>query len=461
MKVLFLSADTGGGHRASAESLARQFQIHFPGSTYDLLDVWSNDGCWPYKTLVPAYKHLSAHPRQWRFLYHLSNSRPYEIAMDFHSTACCERKIRRRMASYNPDVVVSVHPAMNNAPMIAIKKISKKAGKHIPFFTVVTDLGSGHATWFQKSVERLYLASERLYKLAKRRGRTPDENIVMTGLPIRHDFAVQAEKMGAGGRTSEEGKAYCRSVKEELGLDSEKPMVLLMGGGEGVGALSTIVEELYVQLVNQGVDATVCVVCGRNEKLKTELAERDWEKVLAGEHKVKRRWYSRIFRRRRSNKIQETLDRVHHEHDSEESTEAQARGKVDVVGLGFVTKMAEYMVAADVLVSKAGPGTIAEAAAVGLPVMLTSFLPGQEAGNVDFVLEKGFGDFCDEPTAIADEVACWLQDPKLLETMSLEARAAGHPTAAADIVLDIGSITHTWMALNGPKANTDVSKLTL
>lgn len=45
--------------------------------------------------------------------------------------------------------------------------------------------------------------------------------------------------------------------------------------------------------------------------------------------------------------------------------------------------MAEYMVAADILVTKAGPGTIAEAAAVGLPIMVTSHLPGQEAGNVD------------------------------------------------------------------------------
>lgn len=92
--------------------------------------------------------------------------------------------------------------------------------------------------------------------------------------------------------------------------------------------------------------------------------------------------------------------------------------------------------------------------------MLTSYLPGQEAGNVDFVLEKGFGDYCDEPVTIADEVTCWLQDSKLLETMSHEAQKAGHPTAAADIVKDIGSITHTWMALNGPdSANIDTSKL--
>ena len=44
LKVLFLSSDTGGGHRASAESLARQFQLLYPGSTYDLLDVVEKDG---------------------------------------------------------------------------------------------------------------------------------------------------------------------------------------------------------------------------------------------------------------------------------------------------------------------------------------------------------------------------------------------------------------------------------
>lgn len=448
-----MSADTGGGHRASAESLAKQFLIHFPGSTYDLLDVWTEDGVLPYRTLVDSYKHLSAHPRQWQFLYHLSNSRPWELAMDWHSTKWCEKRIRRRIASYNPDVVVSVHPAMNNAPMIATRKLSRALGKHIPFFTVVTDLGSGHCTWFQKTVDKMYLASERLYRLAKRRGRTPDENIVMSGLPIRHDFAVQAQAMID--RNTEQGKIYQKQMKAALGIKDDRPMILLMGGGEGVGSLSTIVDEVYSSLVQHGVDATICVICGRNEKLQNNLKERDWAGVLAQEHKVrKRRFLSRLFgSRRRSREIQASLERgAAHEDDP------QARlGNVDVLGLGFITNMAEYMVAADILVTKAGPGTIAEAAAVGLPVMLTSFLPGQEAGNVDFVLEKGFGDYCDDPVAIGKEVAYWLQDPGTLTALSRKAQEAGHPQAAADIVTDIGSITHTWLALNGGHQSQDMS----
>lgn len=111
--------------------------MHFPGSTYDLLDVWTEDGVWPYRTLVDSYKHLSAHPQQWRFLYHLSNSRPWEIGTDIHTSLTCERKIRKRIATYKPDVIVSVHPAMNHVPMRAVRKISKEQGKHIPFFTYV------------------------------------------------------------------------------------------------------------------------------------------------------------------------------------------------------------------------------------------------------------------------------------------------------------------------------------
>lgn len=391
---------------------------------------------------------------------------------DIHSTLSCERKIRRRIASYDPDVIVSVHPAMNNVPMIAARKISKVKGKHIPFFTyveiilwrfcmaccfltitlilfsrsgtlrwnsVVTDLGSGHCTWFHPTVDKLYLASERMYRLAKRRGRTPDENIVMTGLPIRHDFAVQAEALGD--RTSPEGKAYQRQVKETLGLDTERRMILVMGGGEGVGSLSDIVDQLYKELTRTGVDATICVVCGRNAKLQKELSEKDWSSLLdASEPAPKRRrgWFRRF---RRGKNVSDPI-----------STEtASAPGNVQVVGLGFVTRMAEYMVAADVLVTKAGPGTIAEATAVGLPVMLTSFLPGQEAGNVNFCIDKGFGAYNKDPVEISQIVAAWCRNESILKELSHHSKAAGNPHAAADIVLDIGSTTHSWMALNQAK----------
>jgi len=234
---------------------------------------------------------------------------------------------------------------------------------------------------------------------------------------------------------------YQHRVREQIlpqMPDLDQPVILLMGGGEGVGSLSDIVDELYTVFYHKGIDATICVVCGRNEKLQTSLAERDWdqvvEKLSTGDRNQRRKKRRRLFSRRPRLEPYPTSSK---------------KGHVQVVGLGFVTNIAEFMVAADILVSKAGPGTLAEAAAVGLPVLMTSFLPGQEAGNVDVVIESGFGDYCDEPVYIADEVSTWLQRPEYLAEMSRNAQAVGHPDAAAEIVLDIGSITHTWMALNG------------
>ena len=91
---------------------------------------------------------------------------------------------------------------------------------------------------------------------------------------------------------------------------------------------------------------------------------------------------------------------------------------------------------------------------MGLPVMLTSFLPGQEAGNVDVVLESGFGDYCEDPVEIGQEVASWMADSALLDDMSRKAKTTGRPHAAADIVLDIGQETNTWKSLSGISPRT-------
>ena len=337
----------------------------------------------------------------------------------------------------------SVHPMMTNVPVLSCKKISKETGRHLPMFTVVTDLGSAHCLWFANGVEKMFVGSEQVKALAKARGKVPDEKLKLIGLPIRHDFALQAEKLGD--RMSPQGQAYQRQVRTELGLPfTDRPTILAMGGGEGVGSLERIVDALYVELVSQGIDALILVVCGRNEKLKKSLETRDWAEVFQTWSNAKARYgvgkpsmidacgtsmslrggciesstVTGSIRRMLSsgtlnvgNMISVPTEEEQKENAPEEkkdepmpidsletasialadSLEGKMPGNVHVMGLGFVTQMAEYMVAADVLVTKAGPGTISEAAAVSLPVMLTSFLPGQEEGNIDFVIDGGFG----------------------------------------------------------------------
>jgi len=561
IKVLFLSSDTGGGHRASAQSLARQFELLFPGSTYDLLDLATEAYLPPYNSIVSYYKHLSAHPSQWKLLYGVTNSRFMERAVDTNikvMTVMCERGIRKKIKSYEPDVVVSVHPLQTSVPILSCAKISHETGKHLPMFTVVTDLGSAHSTWFANGVEKMFVGSTQIYNLAKERGKVPDDKLVLVGLPIRHDFAVEAENLGD--RWSPEGKEYQKSVRAKLSLPAtDRKTLLVMGGGEGVGSLSNIVDAMYCELVKQGINAVICVVCGRNETLKTSLEKRDWDRVFQQHSTQKKRSTRRAFfptmpsvfadlsgcgddeispvgcieaggvtrslrkilssgtllnsdsnpvfipspskaleEEKKEDKYcipntgsledtsNENQTNEEHRHgtynraasigpiqmhetkagpsanlaliendviDPQISTIGsitQDLGKVEVVGLGFITNMAEYMVAADILVSKAGPGTISEAAALSLPVLLTSFLPGQEEGNVDYVVDGGFGSYCQDtdPQAVGEEIAQWLKDEDKLKRMSAAAKAKGAPYAARDIVQMIGDSTLKWREHN-------------
>ena len=59
------------------------------------------------------------------------------------------------------------------------------------------------------------------------------------------------------------------------------------------------------------------------------------------------------------------------------------------------------------IVTKAGPGTIAEACCCGLPIMLSGYLPGQESGNVGHVVDGGFGAYSSDPSELAR--TAWLR----------------------------------------------------
>lgn len=64
---------------------------------------------------------------------------------------------------------------------------------------------------------------------------------------------------------------------------------------------------------------------------------------------------------------------------------------VELFPLSFTPDIALYMGASDVVITKAGPGVIFEALYMQKPVIISSFIPGQEKGNVQFVIEEGVG----------------------------------------------------------------------
>jgi 1,2-diacylglycerol 3-beta-galactosyltransferase len=176
-------------------------------------------------------------------------------------------------------------------------------------------------------------------------------------------------------------------LRDQLGLAPDKTTVLLVGGGEGMGPVYEIAcaisrAELPVQLV---------IIAGRNKGLQKKLEATEWE--------------------------------------------------IPVIAKGFVTNMPDWMSASDLIITKAGPGTIMEALACGLPILLSGFLPGQEEGNVTFVEENGVGVLRDQPEEIARTLAGWLAPgDDTLTRFAARARELARPGAALEIAAILDDI---------------------
>ncbi|KAJ6699852.1 MONOGALACTOSYLDIACYLGLYCEROL SYNTHASE [Salix purpurea] len=118
---------------------------------------------------------------------------------------------------------------------------------------------------------------------------------------------------------------------------------------------------------------------------------------------------------------------------------------------GFETQMEKWMGACDCIITKAGPGTIAEALIRGLPIILNDYIPGQEKGNVPYVVDNGAGVFTRSPNETAKIVTEWFctkTDER--ERMSENALKVAQPEAVFDIIKDI----HELARARGPLANT-------
>lgn len=176
-------------------------------------------------------------------------------------------------------------------------------------------------------------------------------------------------------------------LRARLKLRADRFAILLVGGGEGMGPLRAIARALD----RSNLPIQLIIIAGRNETLFKQLNNLNWNVPTRIE--------------------------------------------------GFVTNMPEWMRASDLVITKAGPGTIMETLAAGKPMILSGYLLGQEEGNVAFVREMGVGVLCTTPHAIVHQLREWLDGKHAdLYKMQEHAKRAAHPNAAIEIVQEIARL---------------------
>jgi 1,2-diacylglycerol 3-beta-galactosyltransferase len=292
-------------------------------------------------------------------------------------------KGRSFMEAYEPDVVVSVNPIFNATLFDSIPK-------PCPFVLVVTDPVSAHWSWVEPRAEKVFVGTSRARDdYLQRSGHDPND-VLVAGQPISSVYYTAPRPSGA---------ADLASLRTRLGLDPNgPPVVLLTGGGEGCGNLEAICaafDDASRRGSNDGrLDFQLVVVCGRNTLLETKLRRRYQRyHVFDGEP----------TNNKNSNTQSTPLSFPdQREVAKEKETPVGSPLRWQPLGsnsllhrhrqvLGFVTNFVELLDAADCVVSKAGPGTVWEARARRRPIVLHSWIPGQEEGNVEHVRKRGWG----------------------------------------------------------------------
>ncbi|KAG6586376.1 Monogalactosyldiacylglycerol synthase 2, chloroplastic, partial [Cucurbita argyrosperma subsp. sororia] len=387
--VLILMSDTGGGHRASAEAIRDAFQIEF-GDEYQIFvkDVWKEYTGWPLNDMERSYKFMVKHVQLWKVAFHSTSPRWIHSVYLAAIAAYYAKEVEAGLMEYKPDIIISVHPLMQHIPLWVLKWQGLQ--KKVVFVTVITDLNTCHPTWFHPGVNRCYCPSEAVAKRALLDD-IEESRIRVYGLPIRPSFARAVLQKD--------------ELREELEMDPELPAVLLMGGGEGMGPVKKTAKALAESLYdkdNEKAIGQIVIICGRNQTLASTLEAFEW--------------------------------------------------KIPVKVRGFEKQMEKWMGACDCIITKAGPGTIAEALIRGLPIILNDYIPGQEKGNVPYVVDNGAGVFTRSPKETAAIVAQWFSTKtEELHTMSQNALKLAQPEAVFDIVRDIHELAcqRVFEAANG------------
>jgi UDP-N-acetylglucosamine:LPS N-acetylglucosamine transferase len=107
--------------------------------------------------------------------------------------------------------------------------------------------------------------------------------------------------------------------------------------------------------------------------------------------------------------------------------------RMPVRALGYVDDIAGLMRSADVLVTKAGGMTLAEAFCCGVPVVVHDVLPGQESGNLEYVLSKRAVAYAPHGPALARVVAELYADPGRRKGLAARGATLARPDAAQRI----------------------------
>ncbi|HXG09435.1 MAG TPA: glycosyltransferase [Gemmataceae bacterium] len=366
-RILILSASVGAGHLRAAQAVEVALRRMVPEATVKNLDVMELTNAAFRRIYARSYLDLvNKAPHVLGYFYDLLDqpSRSGKNRADRLRLAVEKLnlgKFIRLLESEPQDLIINTH----FLPAEIIASLRRQERLNVPQVTVTTDFET-HRLWVNQPCDHYFTATEEGAEYLCHWG-VPRDHITATGIPIHPVFSEPKDR------------AACLA---KHGLAGDRPVILQMAGGFGVGPI----ERLYRALLDVELPLEVVVVAGRNAEAKAQLEAI----VPPPRHRTK------IY--------------------------------------GFTDEIDELMAAADIVLSKPGGLTTSETLARGAVMAIVNPTPGQEFRNSDFLLENGAAIKINTIGTLAYKLTRLLKDPVRLEQLKANVQRLARPRAAFAVV---------------------------
>jgi processive 1,2-diacylglycerol beta-glucosyltransferase len=247
-RVLILSADVGEGHAAAARALAQQVNASDQEAEVFVIDGLAAMGRVLRQVVQDGYRvQLRFFPWSYTLVYWLlERVPPVRWLTRWQLCLFGARALARRIAEYEPDVIVSTYPAVT----VVLARLRRTGAVSCPTVATITDL-TGLFFWAQPGIDmHLVMYGESMPSV---------ERIAGPGSARLVRPLISAEFL----------QPRCPlQARRALDLPEEGRLVVVSGGGWGVGDVEGAVRELCRVAE---VSSIVCLA-GYNEQLHERLS---------------------------------------------------------------------------------------------------------------------------------------------------------------------------------------------
>jgi processive 1,2-diacylglycerol beta-glucosyltransferase len=360
-RILLMYISEVSGHRSATMAIDKALKLVCPSVETLNINAFHYTNPISEKVVNRIYMSLiKKAPKVWDYLYDNPHivKRVEKIKKAVHRFN--SPKMKTLFDKFKPDIVV----CSQAFPCGMVADYKATYHSTVKLIAVLTD-HVPHAYWVYDTVDWYITPSPEVSHRLMKKG-IPSNKIKELGIPFDPEFMKPSNKT----------EIYAR-----LGLDAAIPTILIMGGGQGLGPIKTMMKSLEkIPFPLQEI-----IVTGTNKKLYVTLKKK------------------------------------------------AAKSKKKILLYGYTTLINEFMTISDMLITKPGGITTAEALAKQIPMVIVKPIPGQEANNTIYLTQQKAALKVNAPEELNTAIEHLLRDPTRLQNLRESAAKICKPSSSIDI----------------------------